>query len=91
MNPIDLKPIDFVVAIPARHAASRLPGKPLRLLGGITALLGVLGAIVHAQLLQDTDPHAWSVVRYRMAEIPGELRARLFGLQNTLRPHADAT
>lgn len=24
----------FVVAIPARHAASRLPGKPLRLLGG---------------------------------------------------------
>ena len=26
--------IDFVVAIPARHAASRLPGKPLRLLGG---------------------------------------------------------
>ena len=26
--------LDFVVAIPARHAASRLPGKPLRLLGG---------------------------------------------------------
>lgn len=25
---------DFVVAIPARYAASRLPGKPLRLLGG---------------------------------------------------------
>ena len=25
---------DFVVAIPARFAASRLPGKPLRLLGG---------------------------------------------------------
>ena len=25
---------DFVVAIPARHAATRLPGKPLRLLGG---------------------------------------------------------
>jgi CMP-2-keto-3-deoxyoctulosonic acid synthetase len=24
----------FVVAIPARYAASRLPGKPLRLLGG---------------------------------------------------------
>ena len=23
---------DFIVAIPARHAASRLPGKPLRLL-----------------------------------------------------------
>ena len=27
-------PLDFVVAIPARYAASRLPGKPLRLLGG---------------------------------------------------------
>lgn len=26
--------LDFVVAIPARYAASRLPGKPLRLLGG---------------------------------------------------------
>ena len=26
--------VDFVVAIPARHAATRLPGKPLRLLGG---------------------------------------------------------
>ncbi|MDQ3040305.1 MAG: 3-deoxy-manno-octulosonate cytidylyltransferase, partial [Pseudomonadota bacterium] len=25
---------DFVVAIPARFAASRLPGKPLRLIGG---------------------------------------------------------
>ena len=27
-------PLDFIVAIPARYAASRLPGKPLRLLGG---------------------------------------------------------
>lgn len=27
-------PTDFIVAIPARYAASRLPGKPLRLLGG---------------------------------------------------------
>ncbi|MCD7098835.1 3-deoxy-manno-octulosonate cytidylyltransferase [Stenotrophomonas sp. MMGLT7] len=26
--------VDFVVAIPARHASTRLPGKPLRLLGG---------------------------------------------------------
>ena len=26
--------LDFVVAIPARYSASRLPGKPLRLLGG---------------------------------------------------------
>ena len=27
-------PPDFIVAIPARYAATRLPGKPLRLLGG---------------------------------------------------------
>jgi 3-deoxy-manno-octulosonate cytidylyltransferase (CMP-KDO synthetase) len=25
---------DFIVAIPARHAASRLPGKPMRMIGG---------------------------------------------------------
>ena len=31
----------FVVAIPARHAASRLPGKPLRLLGGEPLVLHV--------------------------------------------------
>ncbi|WP_066095272.1 3-deoxy-manno-octulosonate cytidylyltransferase [Xanthomonas massiliensis] len=28
-------PAGFVVAIPARHASTRLPGKPLRLLGGL--------------------------------------------------------
>jgi len=32
---------DFVVAIPARYAASRLPGKPLRLLGGQPLVLRV--------------------------------------------------
>lgn len=32
---------DFVVAIPARYAASRLPGKPLRLLGGQPLVLHV--------------------------------------------------
>ena len=32
---------DFVVAIPARHAASRLPGKPLRLLGDEPLVLHV--------------------------------------------------
>ena len=32
---------DFVVAIPARYAASRLPGKPLRLLGGRPLVLRV--------------------------------------------------
>lgn len=33
--------VDFVVAIPARYAASRLPGKPLRLLGGTPLVLHV--------------------------------------------------
>ena len=32
---------DFVVAIPARYAASRLPGKPLRLIGGDHMVLHV--------------------------------------------------
>jgi 3-deoxy-manno-octulosonate cytidylyltransferase (CMP-KDO synthetase) len=32
---------DFIVAIPARYAASRLPGKPLRLLGGEPLVLHV--------------------------------------------------
>lgn len=32
---------DFVVAIPARYAASRLPGKPLRLIGGDSMVLHV--------------------------------------------------
>jgi 3-deoxy-manno-octulosonate cytidylyltransferase (CMP-KDO synthetase) len=32
---------DFVVAVPARYAASRLPGKPLRLLGGEPLVLHV--------------------------------------------------
>ena len=33
--------LDFVVAIPARYAATRLPGKPLRLLGGEPLVLHV--------------------------------------------------
>lgn len=33
--------IDFIVAIPARHDATRLPGKPLRLLGGEPLVLHV--------------------------------------------------
>ena len=34
--------LDFVVAIPARFAATRLPGKPLRLLGGEPLVLHVV-------------------------------------------------
>lgn len=63
------------------------PVAPMRLLGAITACMGVCGAILHAQLLQDTDPHAWSVVRYRLGQIPGWLRSRLSSLQQALRPH----
>ena len=39
-NP-DMTAPDFVVAIPARYAASRLPGKPLRLIGGEPMVLHV--------------------------------------------------
>ncbi len=34
MSPVDFGAADFIVAIPARFAATRLPGKPLRLLAG---------------------------------------------------------
>lgn len=33
--------VDFVVAIPARYAASRLPGKPLRLIDGVPLIVHV--------------------------------------------------
>ena len=36
-----MTPADFIVAIPARYAASRLPGKPLRLIGGEPMVLHV--------------------------------------------------
>lgn len=42
MTPVDPHDADdFVVAIPARYAASRLPGKPLRALGGEPLVLHV--------------------------------------------------
>lgn len=36
-----MPPPDFVVAIPARHASTRLPGKPLRTIGGEPMVLRV--------------------------------------------------
>ncbi|MDQ3160025.1 MAG: 3-deoxy-manno-octulosonate cytidylyltransferase [Pseudomonadota bacterium] len=39
---------DFVVAIPARFAASRLPGKPLRLIGGRALILHVADQAMQA-------------------------------------------
>lgn len=41
MDHSDQASLDFVVAIPARHDATRLPGKPLRLLGGEPLVLHV--------------------------------------------------
>lgn len=61
------------------------PVAPLSLLGGITMLLGVAGMIVHAQLLQDRDPHAWSVLRYRAAAIPAHLYDGWSRLRHVLR------
>jgi hypothetical protein len=49
------------------------PVAPLNVLGGITMLLGVGGIIVHSQLLQDRDPHAWTVLRYRAAVFPAHI------------------
>ena len=43
---------DFVVAIPARHAASRLPGKPLRLIGGVPMVVHVARRALDAGALE---------------------------------------
>ena len=61
------------------------PVAPLSLLGGITMLLGVAGMIVHAQLLQDRDPHAWSVLRYRAASVPAHIYDAWSRLRHALR------
>ena len=61
------------------------PVAPLSMLGGITMLLGVGGMIIHAQLLQDRDPHAWSVLRYRAAAIPAHLVDGWSRLRHALR------
>ncbi|HVJ63238.1 MAG TPA: 3-deoxy-manno-octulosonate cytidylyltransferase [Tahibacter sp.] len=36
-----MSPVSFVVAIPARYGATRLPGKPLRLIGGVPMVVHV--------------------------------------------------
>ena len=67
------------------------PVAPLSLLGAITMVLGVGGMIVHAQLLQDRDPHAWSVLRYRAAAIPTQLHDGFSRMRFALRAYlADA-
>ena len=66
------------------------PVAPLSMLGGITMLLGVAGMIVHAQLLQDRDPHAWSVLRYRAESITAHLYDAWSRLRHALRLRMDA-
>ncbi|MEO8746707.1 MAG: 3-deoxy-manno-octulosonate cytidylyltransferase [Rhodanobacter sp.] len=45
-------PLPFVVAIPARYASVRLPGKPLRMLGGIPLILHVVRRAQQAGAIQ---------------------------------------
>lgn len=56
-----MTPTDFVVAIPARHDATRLPGKPLRLLAGEPLVLHVarraLAAGAREVWVAADDPH----------------------------------
>lgn len=52
--------IDFVVAIPARYASSRLPGKPLRLIGGDPMVVHVARRAMEAgarQVVVATDDY----------------------------------
>ena len=69
---------DFIVAIPARHAASRLPGKPLRLLGGEPLVLHVARRALEAGARE-----AWVATDdARIAEAlqRPEMQARMKGL-----------
>lgn len=69
------EPVDFVVAIPARYAASRLPGKPLRLLGGKPLVLRVAERALLAGAREVWSPpttralarpcRAWTASRWR--------------------------
>lgn len=61
------------------------PVAPMSTLGSVTMLLGVAGMIVHAKLLHDRDPHAWSVLRYRAAAIPARLVDGWSRLRHVLR------
>ncbi|MEP7329422.1 MAG: hypothetical protein ABI777_09440 [Betaproteobacteria bacterium] len=76
----------FAVAVVLGMALALVaPVAPLSLLGAITMAMGVAGMIVHAQLLQDRDPHAWSVVRYRIVSIPAQLHDALQRIRFALR------
>ena len=64
---------EFVVAIPARHGASRLPGKPLRLLGREPLVLHVVRRALEAgaaDVVVATDDH-------RIAEVVSALKVRV--------------
>jgi hypothetical protein len=60
------------------------PVAPLSMLGAVTMLLGVGGMIVHVQLLQDRDPHAWTVLRYRAATLPAHVYDQWTRLRHAL-------
>src|SRR5690606_19548337 len=63
---------DFVVAIPARYGASRLPGKPLRLLGREPLVLHVVRRALEAgaaEVVVATDDQ-------RIADVASALKVR---------------
>src|SRR5690606_6130405 len=64
--------LDFVVAVPARYAASRLPGKPLRPLGGEPLVLHVarraLAAGAREVWLATDDQRVAEAVAHRSEE-----------------------
>ena len=72
---------DFVVAIPARYDASRLPGKPLRLLGGDKTQLGKASDLIRREAIgtgngdmtEDLDGAARQVLIAHLRVVAGVL------------------